>query len=58
MGTIKNDWKIDHIRFRIYLKDKYKVENAYYFMGYYSNEEEKLYNKLDLFWFLKIIKVQ
>lgn len=56
MGTIKNYWKIDHIRFRVYLQDKYKVENAYYFMGYYSNEEEKLYNKLQLAGYILVFK--
>ena len=47
MGTIRNDWKIDHEKFRVYLKDKYNVENAYYFMGYFSDKEEKLYIKLE-----------
>ncbi len=56
MGTIKNDWKIDHIKFRIYLKDKYNVENAYYFMGYFSGCEEKLYSKLQSAGFILVFK--
>ncbi len=32
-------WKIDFKRFRIYLKEKYKVEKAYMFMGYLSSNQ-------------------
>lgn len=28
------DWKLDMKRFRVYLKEKYNVETAYYFLGY------------------------
>lgn len=37
MATAKreqNPWKIDLGKFRVYLKDKYKVETAYYYLGY------------------------
>jgi hypothetical protein len=35
LGTTKArpPWKIDLARFRVYLRDKYSVEEAYYFMG-------------------------
>lgn len=56
MSTIKCDWKIDHIKFRIYLKDKYNVENAYYFIGYYSEDEDKLYKKLESAGFILVFK--
>ena len=39
------EWKIDHERFRIYLRDKYKVEKAYYFLGFQEAEND-LYEKL------------
>jgi len=32
-------WKLDFARFRIYLKDKYKVKKAYLFVGYLSRNE-------------------
>jgi hypothetical protein len=38
LGTKESGWKVDFVKFRIYLKDKYKVEEAYYFMGYNYNE--------------------
>lgn len=40
------DWKIDFKRLRRYLKDKYKIEYAYYFMGYLVEREQDLYTNL------------
>ena len=37
MGTAKrkkDPWQIDLARFRVYLKEKYDVDEAYYFLGY------------------------
>ena len=37
MGTAKrevNPWKIDLLRFRVYLEQKYNVQKAYYFLGF------------------------
>jgi hypothetical protein len=45
LGTAENGWKIDHKKFKIYLKDKYH-EEAYYFFGYVSEEQQSLYNNL------------
>ena len=33
MNTTKYSWKIDLMRFRIYLRNKYNVDKAYYFLG-------------------------
>ena len=31
-------WKMDYKRFRVYLRDKYHIERAYYFIGFeYQN---------------------
>lgn len=38
-------WKVDFQRLRIYLKDKYKIEKAFFFLGYVK-ENEFLYKKL------------
>ncbi|MDP2643065.1 MAG: NYN domain-containing protein [Candidatus Peregrinibacteria bacterium] len=32
-------WKIDYIKFRIYLLEHYNIEKAYMFMGYKSTEQ-------------------
>ncbi len=46
LGTKLNGWAIDHERFRIYLKEKYRVSEAYYFLGFISQDQQDLYDKL------------
>lgn len=45
-GTTKSNWKIDLFKFRIFLRDKYKVKEAYYFLGYLNQDYQELYNDL------------
>lgn len=56
IGIMQNKWKIDHNRFRIYLKDKYHISEAYYFLGYIKDEEQDLYNNLQKAGFIVIFK--
>ena len=56
LGTTQNDWKIDHEKFRIYLRDKYLISEAYYFLGYISEKEQDLYNKLKKAGFIVLFK--
>lgn len=45
--TVKNlGWEIDYRKFRIYLKDKYNVTKAFYFIGY-QNNNLRLYKNLE-----------
>ena len=46
MNTKSYGWKIDLARFRIYLKEKYHVTKAYYFLGSVSDENEKIYESI------------
>lgn len=48
MGTKSGTppWKVDLVKFRKYLLDKYKVDEAYYFLGYVQNENEDLYDSI------------
>jgi uncharacterized LabA/DUF88 family protein len=46
LGTKEEGWKIDLVKFRIYLKEKYHVTEAYYFLGYVSESQQDLYNNL------------
>ena len=39
-------WKIDDKKFRIFLKDQFQVQEAYYFLGFVSEEEQELYHSL------------
>ena len=46
LGTMHNGWKIDYKKFRVYLRDKYHISEAYYLLGYVSEEQQDLYNNL------------
>lgn len=56
LGTTENGWKVDLNKFRIYLKDKYQVDEAYYFLGYISEEQQDLYNNLQKSGFIIVFK--
>lgn len=45
LGIRDQGWKLDFRRFRVYLKDRYKVSKAFLFIGYIE-ENHKLYNFL------------
>lgn len=44
--TSKIPWVIDFLRFRIYLDQKYSVKKAYYYIGYFQEENKYIYEKL------------
>lgn len=46
LGLKEKGWDFDHEKFRIYLKDKYNVTEAYYFLGFVSDGEQELYDSL------------
>ncbi|HNV97322.1 MAG TPA: NYN domain-containing protein [bacterium] len=52
---IYSGWKLDNKRFRVYLKDKYKIEKAFVFIGYKSGNQE-MYTKLQEFGYICIFK--
>lgn len=56
LGTKEDGWKIDLLKFRTYLKDKYCVQEAYYFLGYVSDEQADLYNRLQKAGFIVVFK--
>ncbi len=39
-------WKIDNYRFREYLRKKFNVEQAYYFLGCFDDELQPMYDNL------------
>ena len=45
LGTTKlnEPWKVDLARFRVYLKQKYGVSKAYYYLGFTNDEHHTLY---------------
>ncbi len=52
---IYKGWKLDFKKFRIYLKDKFRVKNAFLFIGYIK-QNEKMYKLLRSFGFEIIYK--
>ncbi len=48
MSTTSADkpWRIDLARFRVYLKQKYKVGKAYYFLGFVQEKYQDLYDEI------------
>lgn len=58
LGVKEEGWKIDLKRFRIYLKDKYKVSDAYYFLGHIQDDAgpQKLYEQIQRAGFILLFK--
>ncbi len=48
-------WKLDFNRFRVYLRDKYRVTKAFLFIGYIAGNET-LYTSLQQYGYLLIFK--
>lgn len=46
MKNAKNPWKLDLIKFRVFLQDKFNCDKAYYFIGIKQKENENLYKFL------------
>jgi len=46
LGTQTDNWIIDFKRFRIYLKEKFKVEEAYFFLWVVNDDYQKMYRKI------------
>ena len=55
VGTQKFGWKMNWIRFRKFLADRYGVEKAYMFIGYLP-ENEDLYEKMHEAGYLVVLK--
>ena len=56
LGTSEEGWNIDFKRFRIYLQEKYKVDEAYYFLGFLKEEFQDLYENLQKAGFILVFK--
>jgi uncharacterized LabA/DUF88 family protein len=55
-GTRANNWKVDLVRFRVFLKEKYNVEEAYYHLGYVSEELQDLYSGIQRAGYILVFK--
>lgn len=56
MNTKAFGWGVDLTRFRIYLREKYDAEIAYYFLGAVDENQQKLYENIQKAGFILIFR--
>lgn len=56
LWTASENWKIDFKKFRIYLKDKFRVNEIYFFLWFLSEGEQDLYTRLQKSWFILVFR--
>ena len=60
MGTTKRNpvWSVDLARFRTYLREKYRVKRAYYYLGYVQDGSryESLYEEIQSAGFILVFR--
>lgn len=56
MNTHSNGWDVDLVKFRIYLREKYKVEKAYYFLGAVNDDNQGLYELIQSAGFILVFR--
>ncbi len=56
LGTKAAKWQIDFSKFRVYLKDKYKVREAYYFLWVDDIKYQDLYDLIGKSWFTLVFR--
>ena len=58
LGTTnaKKAWKVDLKRFRIYLREKYHVDEAYYFLGATNDAHSQLYESIQKAGFVLVFR--
>jgi len=54
-GTVRQGWRVDYGKLMIYLRNKYRVEKAYIFLGYLK-DNEFFYRKIEESGFIIIFK--
>lgn len=54
LGTAHENWKIDFARFRIYLKEKFHIDEAYIFLWFLDEDQNDLHKRLQKSWFIII----
>lgn len=56
MNTNEYGWKVDLKRFRVYLKEQYNVEKAYYFLGAVDEENQDIYELIQEAGFILVFR--
>ena len=56
LGTAHENWKIDFARFRIYLKEKFHINEAYIFLWFLDEDQNDLYKRLQKTGFIIVFR--
>lgn len=56
MNTKANSWTVDLKKFRVYLKERYNVETAYYFLGAVDEANQDLYELIQRAGFILVFR--
>ena len=56
MNTRASGWTVDLVKFRIYLREKYGAQKAYYFLGAVSEENQGLYELIQTAGFILVFR--
>ncbi len=56
LGTKEKGWSVDHAKLRVYLREKYHIDEAYYFLGFVSDGEQGLYSNLQKSGFILVFR--
>ena len=58
LGTTnsKKAWKVDLCKFRVYLEKKYKVSEAYYYLGCIDDRNTEMYNQIQRAGFILVFR--
>ena len=58
LGVMADGWDIDLSKFMIYLRNKYRVTKAFYYIGFQDPKNNQLYNDIQNAWFTLVFKKQ
>jgi uncharacterized LabA/DUF88 family protein len=56
LGTAHENWKIDFSRFRIYLREKFHIDEAYIFLWFLDEDQNDLYKRLQKTGFIIVFR--
>jgi len=58
LGTTLSDnsWKVNLFKFKVYLEKKYRVKEAYYFLGYVQEVNQEIYSEIQKAGFILVFK--
>lgn len=56
LWTQADGWTVDLFKLRRFLRDKFHVDTAYYFLWYLDDDQQDLYDRLQKAWFVIVFR--